>query len=422
MISPDTTATRKLGADRTMIGSAAAEAAFQDPSIRFRVFAAMAMAASALSIDSILPAFSKIRLELGLAAGSSATAGLITAFFLGMAIGQIPIGIGADRFGRRPALFMSSAIYLVGVAGMAASHSLTTMMISRFVWGLGAAGLRIAAMAMVRDQFVGARMAREMAFVMAVFLTVPVFAPAVGAGILHFFAWRMVLLLSAVFGIGLALLTTRMPETLALEDRQPFRLSQISLAARAIISNRITLRYTLVLTAIFGVFSSYLASSERIVGDVFHRKSAFPFLFGGVGIAMGITSILVGRNVERIGLIRVIRSAIAAYLGGTIIVLALVVASDGIPAFWPYWLILTAVLATHNVVFPNVNSAAMIPLGHVAGTASAIVGTLSTAVGALIGALVDHAYDGTVRPLAIAFFLSAIAAAALALPVRSLDH
>ena len=191
--------------------------------IRFRAFAAMAMAASALAIDSILPAFGAIRTELGLAPGSSATAGLITAFFIGLALGQIPVGISADRFGRRPVLVVSAAIYLVGVAGMGWSQSLTAMMISRFVWGVGAAGLRVAALAMVRDQFMGDRMAREMAFVMAVFITVPVFAPLLGASILHFFSWRMVLVLSAAFGIILIGLTFFMPETLEVKNRQPFR-------------------------------------------------------------------------------------------------------------------------------------------------------------------------------------------------------
>jgi MFS transporter, DHA1 family, multidrug resistance protein len=403
--------------DSHSVASIAAE-----PSMKFRVFAAMAMAASALSIDSILPAFAKIRTELGLAADSSATAGLITAFFLGYAVAQIPMGISTDRFGRRPLLFVSSGIYLLGVVGMAVSTSLFTMMASRFVWGIGAAGLRVAAMAMVRDRFVGARMAREMAFVMAVFITVPIFAPALGAAILHFFPWRVVLLLSAAFGVGIAGLTTFMPETLETKDRQPFRLSQISLATRAILKSRHARNYTLVLTAIFGVFSSYLASSERIIGDVFLRKSQFPYLFGAVGVVMGITSILVGRNVERIGLIRVIRSAISAYLALTVVLLAFVLINDGIPPFWPFWILLTGVLALHNVVFPNVNSAAMIPLGHVAGTASAVVGTLSTAVGAAMGAFIDNVYDGTVRPLMIAFALSACVAAALALPIRTLEH
>jgi MFS transporter, DHA1 family, multidrug resistance protein len=153
---------------------------------------------------------------------------------------------------------------------------------------------------------------------------------------------------------------------------------------------------------------------------VYGRKAMFPFLFGGVGLAMGILSVIVGRNVERIGLVKVIRTSVVGYLISTVVVLGVVLLSNGAPYFWLYWLTLTAVLAIHNIVFPNVNSAAMIPLGHVAGTASALVGTLSGAAGALMGAGVDRAFDGTVRPLTSAFVLSGIVALGLAYPIRKL--
>jgi MFS transporter, DHA1 family, multidrug resistance protein len=393
-----------------------------DGAIKFRVFAAMAMAASALSIDSILPAFSKIRSELGLAEGSSATAGLITAFFIGLAVGQIPIGLLADRYGRRPVLWLSSAVFLLGIAGMSVSHSLTAMLISRFVWGLGGAGLRTAALAMIRDRFVGARMAREMSFVMAVFLIVPIIAPVLGAAVLKAFSWRMVLVLSAAFGVILGALTFAIPETLDRTTQQPLRLAQIGVASRAIVKNRTTLRYALLLTAIFGVFSSYLASSERIVGDIFGRKSMFPILFGAVGVVMGTLSILVGRQVERVGLVKVIRSAVAIYAVIGVLTFVISLTGSGVPSFWPFWITLTALLGLHNIVFPNVNSAAMIPLGHVAGTAGAVIGTVSTAVGAVVGAIIDKAFDGTVRPLSFAFMLSGLIAVVLALPIRKLAN
>jgi MFS transporter, DHA1 family, multidrug resistance protein len=393
-----------------------------DGAIKFRVFAAMAMAASALSIDSILPAFSKIRSELGLEEGSSATAGLITAFFIGLAVGQIPIGLLADRYGRRPVLWLSSAVFLLGIAGMSVSHSLTAMLISRFVWGLGGAGLRTAALAMIRDRFVGARMAREMSFVMAVFLIVPIIAPVLGAAVLKAFSWRMVLVLSAAFGVILGALTFAIPETLDRTTQQPLRLAQIGVASRAIVKNRTTLRYALLLTAIFGVFSSYLASSERIVGDIFGRKSMFPVLFGAVGVVMGTLSILVGRQVERVGLVKVIRSAVAIYAVIGVLTFVISLTGSGVPSFWPFWIALTALLGLHNIVFPNVNSAAMIPLGHVAGTAGAVIGTVSTAVGAVVGAIIDKAFDGTVRPLSFAFMLSGLIAVVLALPIRKLAN
>ncbi len=60
----------------------------------------MAMAATALAIDTMLPAFPEIREGLGLAPDSTAVAGLVTAFLLGQGLGLIPAGLLADRFGR----------------------------------------------------------------------------------------------------------------------------------------------------------------------------------------------------------------------------------------------------------------------------------------------------------------------------------
>ena len=389
--------------------------------MKFRLFAAMAMATTALSIDAMLPAFAEIRHELGLPADSADTARLITAFFLGLAVGQIPMGMLADRLGRRPVVWCAGVVYLIGIGGVAMSSGLGGMVVFRFVWGLGSAGLRTVAISMIRDRFVGARMAREMSFVMAVFLTVPVIAPSIGAGIIHIMPWRMILAFTAVFGLGVMLASVAMPETLPPAQRKPLRFRLLREATGAIVRSPLSLRFTLVLTAIFGAFSSYLASSERIIGEVFHRPGQFPFLFGSVGVLMGLCSLWAGRRVEHIGLLRLIHIAMAVYAVAAVAVLVMAITTGGHPPFWLFWVALTIVLVSHNVVFPNSNSAAMIPVGHVAGTASALIGTLSTAVGSLVGSTIDGAYDGTVTPLAVGFVVSAAVAVVLAWPVRQID-
>jgi DHA1 family bicyclomycin/chloramphenicol resistance-like MFS transporter len=87
--------------------------------------------------------------------------------------------------------------------------------------------------------------------------------------------------------------------------------------------------------------------------------------------------------------------------------------AGGRPGFWPYILVLTVVLATHNVLFPNMSAAAMQPVGHVAGTAAAIFATTSTAVGAIVGAQIDGAFDDTVNPFSRAFLVAALMACVL---------
>lgn len=389
-----------------MTTAVAVDARRQPSRLELRAFAGLSMASAAISIDLILPAFGRIRSDLGLAADSAATAGLVTAFFLGMAVGPIPFGLLADRFGRRWVLLATCALFVGGAFAAAVVPSLHWMLWARFAWGLGAAGLRVIAVATIRDRFVADDMAREMAFAMAVFISVPVVAPALGAGLIKVMPWRGTFVICGVFGILIALWSLRLPETLPVERRQPLQLRQVRIATMAIVRSRAALLYTLCSVAIFGAFSSYLATSERVIGDVFHRRSWFPFVFGGTAILMGISSMTVGRNVGRIGLDRLIRWAVISYTAAAVAMYVLSLASDGHPSFWPFIILLSLVLVGYNVLLSNLNSAAMVPVGHVAGTAAAVYATVTTAGAAFVGQRFDRAFDGTVNPFSLAFAIA----------------
>jgi DHA1 family bicyclomycin/chloramphenicol resistance-like MFS transporter len=72
----------------------------------------------------------------------------------------------------------------------------------------------------------------------------------------------------------------------------------------------------------------------------------------------------------------------------------------------PLWLFVVlygAAMFQFGLIGPNFNAMAMEPLGHVAGTASSVLGFTQTIGGATIGALIGQAFDGTVTPLAVGF-------------------
>jgi len=54
----------------------------------------------------------------------------------------------------------------------------------------------------------------------------------------------------------------------------------------------------------------------------------------------------------------------------------------------------------------------MLPLPHVAGMAAALLGTVSTAGGALLGSVIDSRFDGTITPFAWGVLLCGLAATA----------
>jgi MFS transporter, DHA1 family, multidrug resistance protein len=110
---------------------------------QFIALIAMSMALAALGIDLMLPAFGAIRADLGLPPASTAVAGLVTTYLLGLAVGQLAYGPVADRFGRKPTLYAGYALYALGALMAAVSPSLALLLVSRFVWGLGAVGPRV---------------------------------------------------------------------------------------------------------------------------------------------------------------------------------------------------------------------------------------------------------------------------------------
>jgi DHA1 family bicyclomycin/chloramphenicol resistance-like MFS transporter len=171
-----------------------------------------------------------------------------------------------------------------------------------------------------------------------------------------------------------------------------------------------TVGYLLSLTAVFGVFMSYLASSEIVLDQVFGLGEWFPVFFGGVAVAMGSAMYINGRIVERVGLGRIVALGFWANTVAVLALLTLALVTSGRPGFLPYFVLLTFVLFTQQMLIPNLNAMAMRPLAHVAGTGAAILGMVAGVFGALIGSFIDRQFDGTVTPLAIGFVVSSLVA------------
>lgn len=371
--------------------------------IEFTMLLAMSMALAALGIDIMLPALPALRTAFDLPSDSTAVAGIVTAYFLGLAVGQLFYGPLSDRFGRKPVLMAGFAVYGIGALGAAFAPSLSLLFVARLVWGFGAAGSRVVSVAIVRDTYAGDRMARAMSFIMAIFILVPVVAPTLGAGILAVADWRWVFGACAAWVVVVAVWSIRLPETLDPSDRLELSVARLRSATRFVVTNRTALGYTLALTALFGVFTSYLGSAEIIISEVFDRGDAFPLIFGALAAVMGVAMLANANLVERVGVRRMVTIVLGLYVAVAALLTLLSVATGGHPPFWLFAPAMAAMLSCHALLIPNFNSIAMEPMGEVAGTASSAIGAFSTAVGALLGALLDRTFDGSVLPLALGF-------------------
>ena len=369
-------------------------------------------ASTALGIDVMLPALGEIRADFGLPADSTTISWAVTLYLFGLGIAQLLFGPLADRFGRKPALWAGLALYALGAAGAALSRSLEFLLVSRLLWGIGAASPRAMALTIVRDRHVGDRMARVMALVMTVFMIAPILGPGIGELLLLSGSWRWVFGFSVLTAAALSLWLLRLDETLDSRHRLTLDLRRVGLAFRAVVSERSTLGYSLALAWALSAFLAYLAGAELLFDDVYDRSGQFALLFGVGAGAMAAAALSSTRTIKAFGSRAVLRWAVAAYVAVAAVLGAASLLAGGAPGFWLWWALLTGLNGLHVIIAPICNSLAMIPMGEIAGTASAVIGSFSMVVGSMLASLTNHFLAGSVTPLSLGYLGYGLLAAA----------
>ena len=378
----------------------------------------LAMALSALGVGLILPAFEEMRQVLGLAEDSNRLARAVTAYILGLSVGTLVYGPLSDTFGRKPALRLGFSVYAAGAAGSVlavATGSVSLLLATQALWGVGAAGPRIVALAIVRDLYDGDRMARIMSSVFAVFTIVPILAPVAGATVVGIASWRGVYWLAVGLAAVVALWTTRLGETRPATTSAGLSAFRLGPSVFRVLRNRKAVSYTLAMTLSFGAFFSYIATSELVFSDAYGRGHLFPWIYGGITAMMAVAMIANAMLVETLTTRRVVVGTLVIYLGGAAVLAIGTWGAGGTPALAFFLVCLSVIAAMHGLVITNLNSLALDPMADQAGTAGSIIGAVSTGGGALIGSLIDRAYDGTVLPLSIGFLAAPAVALGLCL-------
>lgn len=357
----------------------------------------------ALSIDVMLPALFDISRDLK-AANPNDRQYVIAAVFLGLAIGQLFYGPISDSTGRKPAIYFGFGLFLLGCLLSIFATNFTVMLIGRLLQGLGVASPRIVSLALIRDQYQGREMARFVSLVMTVFILVPVLAPALGQFILIFAEWRAIFVVLLLLGLAtLAWFALRQTETLPPEKRAPLSLRRIWLAVKEVVGTRAAFGYTLVGGFIFSAFLGYLTMSQQIFQDQYGVGEMFAVYFGVLALALGTASFVNARLVMHFGMRKLSYYALVALtlLSGLFVIYTYI--HDGHPPLSTLVAFFMVTFFCIGILFGNFNAMAMEPLGHIAGVAAAVIGSITTFVSMGLGTLIAQLYDGTVLPLVASF-------------------
>ncbi|WP_239156909.1 multidrug effflux MFS transporter [Actinocatenispora thailandica] len=363
-----------------------------------------------LSIDMYLPALPRLTSQLSTSAAAAQLS--LTACLVGLAAGQLLAGPLSDVLGRRRPLLVGLVCYTVASVLCAFAPNVWALVALRLVQGLsGAAGV-VLSRAVVRDLRSGTGAAKLFATLMLVNGIAPVLAPTIGGQLLRFTSWRGVFAVLTVIGAGLlCAVLAGLPETHPADRRRAGGLAATGRAFRVLLADRGFLGLALAAGCVSGAMFAYISGSSFVLQDVYGMSAQlFALVFGANAVGIVAAGQLSARLVGRLGPAALLRTGAYLCAGGGLLLVVAVSSGAGLPLVLPA---LFAVVASVGLVSPNATSLALAEHGHIAGSASAVLGVLQFVVGGAVAPLVGLAGTGTPVPMAVVIVALALAAVAL---------
>ncbi|MBB6252154.1 Bcr/CflA family multidrug efflux MFS transporter [Nitrospirillum iridis] len=390
-------------ADGTVLASVAVDGGrrgnglFSERGAGFVAMLAMLMSFGSMSVDMYLPAMPQIAQDLNIAQAGVESS--LTAFFLAFGLCQLFWGPLGDRFGRRRPILAGILLYLIGSAGCAAASDITMLSLCRAVQAAGACAAPVLARAMVRDVFDRDRAASVFSMMMLVMGIAPMAAPLVGGQVLAYLGWRAIFWVQAGFGLVAMVGLMTQPETLNPATRaRSHWLTQLRTYGQLLVSGRF-LGYALTSSMIYGGMFAYIAGTPFVYIEYFHvRPGLYGLLFALNIVGMIIVNMINSRLVLRLGTDRLL-----AWGAACIAVFGIGLAVTGWTGFGGLYGIVAGLflfMGFTGLIGANATAGALASYPHMAGTASALMGTTQFVTGAIVGTLVGWLADGTPWPMA----------------------
>ncbi|WP_326673113.1 multidrug effflux MFS transporter [Streptomyces sp. NBC_01257] len=370
-----------------------------------------------LATDMYVPGFPSMGETLH--ASSSAVQLTLTAFLVGMVVGQLLIGPMSDGWGRRRLLLSGAAGFVLFSLLCAVAPNVELLTAARFLQGFAGAAGMVLARAVITDCFRGADVPRYFALLSQILGIAPIAAPVVGGAVLSLSTWRAVFVVLAVLGALLLIaVLKKVPETLPPERRHSGGLVGTFRTMGTLLGHRAFMGYVLVLGFTSAALFAYISGSSFVFQNV-HGVSAtgYSLIFASNAVGMLIAGVTFARLSVRVRLNTLLIAGLAVSGTGAVALLVLPALTGEHLAVT--WICLFVAISGIAVIFPSTMSIGQ-NLGRGApGAASALIGGLQFLFGAVASPLVGLFGEDSATPMAAVIVISlALAGVALVLLAR----
>ncbi|MGE0256140.1 MAG: multidrug effflux MFS transporter [Alphaproteobacteria bacterium] len=371
------------------------------------------VAVGPFAIDMYIPALPAIAADLG--ATTAATQATLMSYFVGFGVFQLVFGPVSDAVGRKAPLYVGLTLFAAASLGCAVTHSVEWLIALRVLQGIGASAAMVIPRAVIRDMYTGIEATRLMSFVMLVFSVSPILAPLFGSALIEAFGWHSVFVAVAVAaGLAFVLIATLLPETRPAGERVPVNAANLVAGFARLLGDARFIGLTFIGGFGLSGFFVFLATSSFLyMGHFGLTPFEYSLAFSVNAIGFIGTSQFAAWLGGRFGIARVVMVAVSVCAGFALLLLAVTAAgSDSLAVLMAILFVSNAAL---GLVIPATMVLALEEHGPIAGTASALGGTLHMVTGAIAIVLVSQVFDGTALPMVAAIALCATGAFAVSL-------
>ncbi|MBT0768329.1 multidrug effflux MFS transporter [Kineosporia sp. J2-2] len=367
---------------------------------------ALLSAVAPFATDLYLPAFPRMTDDLST---STTTVQLtLTAFLLGMTVGQVVFGPLSDRFGRRPPLIAGAVLCVVASAVAALAPSVGVLIAARLAQGLGGAAGMVIGRAVISDLAHGRAAAQAFSLMMIVGGVAPVVAPLVGGFLVDPIGWRGILTVVLVLA-GLMLVCV----LLVIRETHPRILNGTTATTTGAATGQPAesllqkgfLAYTFAFAFGFAVMMAYISASPFLYQDMMGLGTVtYGLAFGVNALGLMVVSAVAANLTATRSPAALLSVGIVTVFASTVVFGLLVL--TGVPAGWLAVPLFTGI-AGLGFVMGNATALALSYVRHSAGRGSAVLGALQFGLAAVVSPLVSIRGEDTAGPLAVVMLVAA---------------